>query len=145
MEVVGAASAVAGLCSLGIEICQGLLAFYQSWKFAEQDVAKTYGSIETLGRTLILIKEILEGNDFKPEHVQNVEKSVLAAQQGIGRLKKKLDKIKLVPRQNSWGERTKSQFRRTLYPFKESTLVKLKELSQETRNDLSLALNALQM
>lgn len=144
MEAVSAASAVAGLCSLGIEVCQGLLTFYRSWKDAEQDVGRMYNSIEALERTLMLVQNVLSDDKIKDSHRKNAEQSVLAAQQAIQSLQKRLGKIKLVPKSSSWSERTKAQFRRTLYPFKESTLVKLKELGKETRDELSLALSALQ-
>ena len=145
MEPLGLASSVAGLLSLGIEVCGGLLQYYRSWRGAEDDVARTYVSIDTLAKTLILIKKVLEKNDFSTEHAKNVEASIAAVQQGIHSLKKKLDKIKVIPKQDTWSENSKAQFRRTLYPFKESTLVKLKELSRDARNDLNLAIETLQM
>lgn len=74
-----------------------------------------------------------------------MENNITAVQQGFSSLKKKLDKIKAVPKHDTWLEKSKAHFRRTLYPFKESTLVKLKELSQDARNDLMLALDTLQM
>lgn len=142
---LGVASSVAGLLSLGIEVCGGLLQYYRSWKGAEDDVARTYVSIDSLAKTLILIKEVVEKNDFSTEHAKNVEASIIAAQQGISSLKKKLDKIKLTPKRDAWSEKSKAQLRRTLYPFKESTLMKLKELTQDARDGLELAINTLQM
>ena len=145
MEPFGAASGVAGLLSLGIEVSTGLLQYYRSWRLAADDVTRTYASIDTLAKTLIMIKEVLERNSFSAEHVQNVETSITAVQQGLDRLKRKLDKIKAIPQHDTWLEKSKAKFRRTLYPFKESTLVKLKELSQDARDDLNLVLDTLQM
>ena len=42
-------------------------------------------------------------------------------------------------------EKTKGSFRRAIYPLKQSVLVKLKELANELRDDLALALSVLQM
>ncbi|KAL8822146.1 MAG: hypothetical protein Q9191_007112 [Dirinaria sp. TL-2023a] len=142
---LGVASSVAGLLSLGIEVCGGLLQYYRSWKSAEEDVARTYVSVDALAKTLLLIKEVVEKNDFSTEHAKNVEASVIAVQQAINSLKKKLDKIKLTPKRDTWSEKPKAHLRRTLYPFKESTLVKLRELTQDARDDLDLAINTLQM
>lgn len=145
MEVIGTASNVAGLLFLGIEVCKGLLKYYQTWKFAEDDVARTYVSIETLGKSLILIKEVLDNKSSSTSLVTNPESCIWTVNQTVSKLSKKLDKIKVTPKHGWWRERSKSQFSRTLYPFKESTLAKLKELSQEAKDDLSLALNTLHM
>lgn len=45
MEPLGLSSGAAGLISLGISVCQGLLDYYRSWKYAEDQVAYMYESI----------------------------------------------------------------------------------------------------
>ena len=145
MEAVGAASTVAGLLSLGITVSQSLLDYYQSWKDAEQNVAKTCVSIEELSKTFRLLIIGVEYKEFNCEIVDQVRDSIRSAEGSIHSLKTKLDKIRVVAVQDGWRDKAKAQFRRTLYPFKESTLVKLRELSSETRDNLNLALNLLQI
>lgn len=145
MEVLGAASAAAGLLSLGITVCQSLLDYYQSWKDAEENVAKTYASIEELSKTFRLLARAVEYKEFNREIVDQVRDSITSAEQSIHNLGKKLDKVRIVALQDDWRHKAKAQLRRTLYPFKESTLAKLRELTSETRDNLSLALNLLQI
>ncbi len=75
--------------------------------------------------------------------VSVVEENIASCQQGIDRLRKKLDKVKITPLRSSWKGKARAQFWRTLYPFKESTIVKLKGIGNELRDRLSLALNVL--
>ena len=145
MEALGAASAAAGLLSLGITVCQSLLDYYQSWKDAEDNVAKTYASIEALSKTLRLLAIAVEYKEFNRDIVDQAGDSITSAEQSIHNLEKKLDKVRIVALQDGWRDRAKAQFRRTLYPFKESTLAKLRELTSETRDNLSLALDLLQI
>ncbi|KAG7009377.1 hypothetical protein G7Y79_00002g004920 [Physcia stellaris] len=145
MEALAVASGAAGLVSLGIEVCKGLLSYYQSWRAAETEVAGMYNSIESLAKTLILLEKAINNGVFDQQMVENAEKSIMSTQDGIVSLKKKLDKIKVVGKEGDWTEKTKAPFRRAIYPLKQSVLVKLKEVAIDLRADLALALNALQI
>lgn len=135
MEAIGAASGAAGLLSLGITVCQSLLDYYQSWKDAEDSVAKTYTSIEELSKTLRLLVIAVEYKEFNGEIVGQIRDSIESTGQSLRNLEKKVGKVRVVPLQDAWTDKAKAQFRRTLYPFKESTLAKLRELSSETRDN----------
>lgn len=145
MEALGVASGAAGLISLGITVCQSLLDYYHSWKDAEDNIAKTYASIEELSKTFRLLAIAVEYKEFNDEVVDQVRDSIGSAEGSIHSLEKKLDKVRVVALQDGWRGKAKAQFRRTLYPFKESTLAKFRELSCETRDNLSLALSLLQV
>ena len=145
MDPLSIASASVGILSFGLTICHGLLEYYHSWKDAEGDVAKMYHAIQGLAKTLIIIKLTVEHKVFNRSIVSQIEESIGSTAAGIMSLKKKLDKIRISSSQDGWKEKSKVQFRRALFPFKESTLVKLKELSNELRENLSLAINVLQM
>lgn len=145
MDPLSIAASASGLLSVGITVCNGLLEYYSSWRDAEDDVSRMYNSIDALNKTLILIELFIQHKSFNRDVVVRVEESIASTQRGLESLKKKLDKIKVVPQQEGWREKTKAQFRRAVFPFKESTLVKLKELGNELRDDLSIALDALQM
>ena len=145
MDPLSIAAGVAGFLSTSITICNGLLGYYESWKDAEDNVTRMYRSIEALTKNLILIQLSTQHKSLNPDIVVRVEECITSTQGGIESLKKKLDKIKIIPQQERWQEKTKACFQKTLFPFKESTLVKLKELGNELRDDLSVALDALQM
>ena len=145
MESLGLSSGAAGLISLGITVCHGLLDYYRSWKDAEDRVAHMYASIEASTETFRLLESAIQSHSINSDSAQRVEESVRSAETALNSLRKKLDKVRLVPLQPEWKAKGMAQFRRTLFPFKESTLAKLKELGIELRQNLMLALEVLQI
>jgi hypothetical protein len=143
MEALGVASGAAGILSLGIAVCQGLLQYYGSWKDAESEVAGMYESIEALTHILLLLLPVIEHRDLDRNVVALIENHIASCQQGIEQLRKKLDKVKITPLQPGSRGKAKTQFWKTLYPFKESTLIKLKGIGNELRDQLSLSLDVL--
>ena len=136
-----------GIVSLGLTVCQGLLQYYASWKDCENDVAAMCGPLDGLARTLQLLETSIRDNDFKPEIVARLEESIKSCRDGVGCLQKKLNKVKAVklPAGSGSWEKLQSHYRRALYPFKESTLAKLRETVSELRDNLILAVGTLQM
>lgn len=145
MEAFGAASASAGLISLGITACQGLLVYYRSWKDADETVNNMYGSIEALTRTFMVLERSISSPTLNKDAIQRVNESTESCKHGISALNKKLAKIKQQTNQASWKERSWARLKGTLYPFKESTLIMLKERCNDLRDNLTLALIALQV
>ena len=147
LEAVGAASSAAGLVSLGLTVCHGLLKYYESWKDAENDMKKMYESIQTLTNTFATIRIILINPSLKLGCVDGVEESIKMCEDGIGCLYRKLDKIHKATQNKGagWDVRMRQKLQRALYPFKESTLVKLKEISNGLIENLQLALDVLQL
>ena len=146
MEGLASASAVAGIISLGIEVCQGLLRYYNSYKGAATDVAHMYESIDSLESTLLALKRTLDRGSLSSSVAANVTKSIKSCEAGFRKLEEKLKKVKLSSNsQVGWQERAKGQLKRALYPFRESTLAKLREIVNEQRDHLKLALGVLQM
>lgn len=145
MEAFSAASTAAGLISLGITACQGLLEYYRSWKDADETINNMYESIQALTRTLMLLERSMSSPTLNTDAIQRVNESKESCKQGISTLNKKLTKIQLLTNQNTWKERSWARLKGTLYPFKESTLIKLKECCNELRDNLALAVAALQV
>lgn len=52
---------------------------------------------------------------------------------------------KIHTNQDNWKERSWARLKGTLYPFKESTLIMLKERCNELRDNLTLAVTTLQV
>ena len=140
-----AAGSVVGVISLGLSACQGLLQYYASWKDYENDVSMTMRSLESLVETFHLLEMIVKDRDLKPELAGRLEASIVACKDGVDSLKKKLEKIKQNGSPVSLQEKARSQARRVLYPFRQSTLVKLREIVSDLRNNVSLVMSTLQM
>lgn len=89
-EALGVASGVVGIVSFGIELCQGLLEYYSSWKDAESEVITTYNSIQDLTKILLLVESTLDDQDLKSEIIVKVHDSIALCEGGIADLSKKL-------------------------------------------------------
>ena len=140
------ASSAAGLVSLGLTVCHGLLKFYESWKGAEEDVKRMYSSVEQLTKTFIYLRRSIQQSQFSRDVVARVEESINMCENGLLALRKKLLKINGASQgMAGWSYKLRSQFHRALYPFKESTIVKLKEICSDLQSSLGLALETLQM
>jgi ankyrin repeat domain-containing protein 50 len=144
----GAAGSVVGFSSLGIQVCQGLLGYYGSFKDARTDIRPLYSSVERLGGSLKQLAKALSSNTttLDREMVVESKENIDVLESGLKDLEKRLDKIKLTPKSNSGAwEDFKATGRRALYPLRESTVVKLKEIVDDSLSHLYLILNALQL
>ncbi|KAI4273327.1 MAG: hypothetical protein L6R38_006371 [Xanthoria sp. 2 TBL-2021] len=146
LEALGVAANVAGLIELGLSVCHGLWEYYRSWKDAESDVKKMYAEIESLTKTFAVLKSTLGRPCLDKGIIQRIEEIVGMCEDGIICLHKKLQKIRdTSPTAGRLGTKFKTHLQRALYPFKESTVVKLKEISRELQDHLVLALTILQV
>jgi len=147
LEGVGVASNIAGLINLGLSVSYGIWKYYGTWRDAESDVKIMYNSIETLTKSFAILKDTLSKPCYDARLVGRVEDCIGSCEEGIGNLDKKLKKIQVTPQKagGKWTSKTKAHLQRALYPFKESTLVKLKEISSELQDHLQLALTILQV
>jgi len=144
-EALGIVSGAAGLVSLGITLCQGLLDYYGSWKDADNEVLTTYNSIEDLTKMFLLMTQTLASSDLKLDTVVKVEESIALCKDGIATLQRKLYKVQRHPLASVVGPRSQSQVWKLLYPFKKSTLVKMQEIVGDLRDNLHIALTVLGM
>ena len=146
MEGFTIASNAAGLLNLGLAICHELLNYYESRKGAEDDVKRMYSSIESLTKTFLCLKRSIQKGHLGAEVVTRVEECIVLCEGALKGLQKRLEKIKNATQANpKWNQKLKKQFQRALYPFKESTIAKLKETCNGLQGELSIALDALQM
>ena len=134
----------------GLSVAQGLVQYYDSWQNSSEDVASTVRSLEELTKILRVVRTTISGQRTVPQTKSTVLESIDSCERGIRALEKKLQKIKASPTpdgsvQDGLRDKVRAQARRVLYPFKESTLAKLRELISELRDNLTLALNIMQM
>lgn len=144
-----AASAAIGVVSFGLEICQGLLKYYRSFKDSNQDVKAMYTSLDGFVRILIILeKRINEGKVNRTlgrDIIPVIEESIKSCREPIERLHKELDNVSAETKPYGVGAQVKALGKRLQYPFKESTLMKIKEIIGDARDELELALEILHM
>lgn len=59
-EALGVAGSVVGIVSLGIQITQGLLKYYGSWKDQDSDVADMCTSLDSLSGSLMALRKAIQ-------------------------------------------------------------------------------------
>lgn len=139
------AGSAAGVISLGLTVCQGLLQYYRAYQDYEEDVLRMCTSVNGLQQTLHILDSTLRDSTFTGEVVTRVEENVLACEEGIKKLSQKLAKVRKADVPTNISGMVWIQLRRALYPFKESTMAKLREILADLRDGLSLSLSTLQM
>ena len=70
-------SSAVGIASLGIQICQGLLSYYDAWRSYDSDVSNAYDAIDDLSRTLALLKASLDSDELDDKKKDRVKMQVL--------------------------------------------------------------------
>jgi len=142
-EAFGVAGSAVGVISLGIQTCQGIIRYYGSWKDGRENVEIMCHSVESLGNTLDLLLDTLQAGALGRNRA-NVEASIAACTSSVENLKRKLTKIEAV-QGSDLRSRIHEQGRRLMYPFRESTLARLKEIVSDIRANLELALDTLHL
>ena len=141
---VGALSVV----SFGIQICQGLIDYYQAAKDQSKDVQTTVSFLQSLSSTLKGLDGSLKQHRFAPEQVdlvKNVESHIEACEEAIEDLDRELATITRRDKKPGVLESVKKATQAATYPFKKGTLLKLRETIQDVRENLALAVNTLQL
>jgi len=143
MAEFGVAGSAVGVISLGIQVCQGLLQYYGAWKDVREDVASMCSSVENLAGTLTVLEQTVKDKSLSGD-TKNVQSSIAACETGIQELQRKLIKVQKVQGSDTISK-LHDQGRRLLYPFRESTLIKLKEIVSDIRANLNLAVDTLHL
>lgn len=141
------ASGVAGLLSLGIQVSQTLVRFYTTYKDQDTDLARvtrSLGNLQSIFRALDAAVEERRSQADTQGLLQEVEKAVQQCKEIIIELQGECEKFH---KYSAAGLRdhVKVAGRRVAYPFRKSTLQKLEEDINDIRENLSFALDVLQL
>ena len=142
MEV---ASGLAGLTSLGLTVCNGIIAYYSSFQSADSDVRRTVESARGLEELLTLLGSRLNQPSLRRDVAERAEKEISNCHDNFRALQKVLAKVNAVPKDQGWKGKTTALGKRALYPFKESTLAKLRENCGDAKENLALSMHLLQL
>ena len=88
------AASAAGLVSLGLTVCSGLLDYYNSWKDQPSDITEMCESLEVLGKIFKLLDQKVRHPLLNRESVDRVTESLFSCAAGVQRLRYKLEKIR---------------------------------------------------
>lgn len=141
------ASGIAGLLSLGIQVTQSLINFYTDYKDQDTDLARitrNFQDLQSIFRSLGTALQDSRSQADAQELLQEVDDITQRCQEIIKELQIECQKFDASSSTGFQG-RVQVARRRVAYPFRKSTLQKLEEDVSEIRDNLSLALNVLQV
>ena len=140
-----AAGSVVGIASLGIQVCQGLLSYYDGWKSFHSDISSTYDSIDDLSRTLALLTASLGSDELDEEKKDRVKRCLHSCEGNLVKLSAKSQKLRKYGQPEGGRQKAWAELQRGWYPFRASTLAKLREIVADVCERLKLAIQVLQL
>ena len=144
-SIMEAAGTAVGIASLGIQVCQGLLSYYEAWRSYHQDICDACNKASELEKTFALLNDTLQTPDLEPERRARVAECLTSCKSGLDRFQKKYLKLSGVTQPSGTREKAVAAAKRSLYPFKVSTLAKLTEMVEDLVRHLSFAVQILQV
>ncbi|KAH0287348.1 hypothetical protein KCU62_g6027, partial [Aureobasidium sp. EXF-3399] len=141
MDVAGTA---VGIASLGIQVCQGLLSYYDAWKSYHPDISSTYEAIIDLSKTLTVLKTTLQ-QQADGERVERVRTCVKGCEDALRQLDEKRRSLQKFTAPEGFRQTVRSGLQRSWYPFRKETLEALKTNVTNVQERLKLTLQVLQL
>lgn len=137
------AASIAGIISLGIQVAQTLVDFYEAYKGQKSDITHTTKRLESLLNVLERLRKQSADRADEQELFESIKGSIEDCTEYIYELQRETDKFK---DKSADGIRAaaRTATRRLEYPFRQSTLQKLDEDIDEIVSHLSLALQVLE-
>lgn len=128
MAEIGIAASVAGLVSLGLQVCQGLTVYYKAYSKAEDDVKSLYFEAKGLTQSLSSFEESVQKCGLIADPESFVAELIEACRVRILDLDKELNKISTFRQDGRRSMRmVMSRTVRAMYPFKAATISALRE------------------
>ncbi|KAL8927116.1 MAG: hypothetical protein Q9208_002500 [Pyrenodesmia sp. 3 TL-2023] len=147
MAEVAAAASAAGLASLGIQCCKGLTTYYNSYKSYDEQTGATLEQIQVLTVLLEELEKLLSRSNANPAQISTLQlvDSILNLCQGrLQKLESVLQKCQSITLPNTKMATLRKIKSQALFPFREQTLLTLRENVQSLGGDLRSALSVLQ-
>ena len=144
-DPVSVAGSAVGVISLAITTCQGVISYYESWETQDQNISDAKGKIERLRSSLSALEEILPKISSSSAIAKHVEQCVLCCGEGTARLEQFLERCRKDPAPLSLRDKLRALRQKAIFPFRESSLGRLREIVRDLEADLGTALRVLQL
>ena len=140
-SVVGTA---VGVISLGIQVCQGLVSYYEKWKSFDDDIANLHAGINGLRITLENLEFTLpKFRNSNASIIADVEKKIVSSINGIRKLEDVLAKCHSSVSANIVQQKGYRLLQKTFYPFKKATIQDLNHNVTNLQHNLETSLHSL--
>ena len=148
MATLAAVASGAGLASFGLQCCKGLAGYYSSYKAYNEQIGATHEEIEILTSLFQTLEDLLSRVSVDPAQASGVKQvdGILGLCQGrLQTLQYVLQKCQSITLSNNTSARLQRIKSQALFPFKEQTLLTLRENMHSLRENLQLALQVFHM
>ncbi|KAJ5640617.1 hypothetical protein N7528_000242 [Penicillium herquei] len=151
MAELSLVSSVAGVISLGLSVCQGLVTYSSHFKSFHDETGDVATKAKGLEIVLKAISDLISNPDafnnsssMVVERVKTASQCLLDCKQGLVKLKSSLDEVK---RDSSSGksQKAKQYLERFLYPLRRGTLVGRVDTIEGLQSNLEMALSSLRI
>lgn len=142
-EIAGTA---VGVLSLGIQVCQGLVFYFQAYKSQDEKILEFVQDASTLTNTLDSTQNCLSKLSCRQlDTLVQVQRSIVQCTTAIKRLDQLLGKCRQTGLPTDFKERIQLLTRKATFPFRQRTVQELREIVKGLQTTISVALQALQM
>ncbi|KAL8909239.1 MAG: hypothetical protein Q9171_005126 [Xanthocarpia ochracea] len=151
MAEVAVAASAAGLASLGIQCCKGLTTYYNSYKAYDEQIGTSHKQVLALTALFKKLERLLSRNTTNPAQVsqlQHIDKILFlnpdSCRHKLQKLESVLQKCQRTTLPSGKVTLMLKIKSRALFPFREQTLLTVRENVRSLRDDLKFALNIFQ-
>ncbi len=156
-ESISIAGTAVGVMSLGITVCQGLFQYYSACRDGPEDITALRSSLAGLISTLDGLSRTMKNDRFDSASRAHVQRCLADCDEAVQNLSRELNKVNLEAPQSAGGSSSSSSSRlsvkaklsktgkKLLYPFRESTIKKLRGYVEEMCENLSMATGMVQL
>ena len=141
-DPLSVAGTAVGVISLAIQACQSLAQYYGSWRDAKNNVATMIASSTALVSMLKQLRTVLEDDSLEDDIRTEVEENITNVSASLSSLEIELHKCREA-NPNTFRDKISEYGRRLQYPFRETTLLRLRTIVSDMRDNLILAVNIL--
>jgi hypothetical protein len=145
-EPFSVASSAVGIVSLGLQVTQGLVAYYSHFKAFDRDIAEISRKADGLSRILQVLKGPLRKFEIDDAPVPaQVRTAISASEEGLRNLNDWIEKYGKVEPPGNIEDRLRILKKRTLFPFRRDTLLGLKSTLESLQSNLDTAIHVLHL
>lgn len=148
MAEIAVAASAAGLASLGIQCCKGLRTYYSSFKAYDEQIGANIEQTQVLAVLFENLERVLSRNAANPARtssLQRVDGILSKCRDRVERLRSVLEKCQSTTLPSGQLGSLQKIKTRALFPFRQQTLITVRENVESLRSNLQFALNISQM
>jgi hypothetical protein len=139
-------SSAAGVVSLGLTVCQGLISYYGPWSAYNMEISCVAQKAEGLGTTLTMLQKSVQHFGSSAGEVPiEVQRRLLACVELLESLESAIERCKKTSPPSDFQDKAQALRRRMMYPFRRDTLQWLVNSVEGLQSNLNTAIQVLQM